>query len=233
MKTTPLLPAKFSLSEILYFFLYCIGSLFGLLALRGLLLRAIPALNAFQDLGAITLFFAYLFWIFGALVFFRRHDQYWGRYTVSTQFPGWLWTIVYPVLLWGSLIGILALLATLAGGSIPGITGDGTSIARLPQQGLGTFFLLLSAGLLAPIAEELIFRGILLPYFLRFTTAPLAISLSGLLFALAHMQSGTILTLWILGSAAGFLCYKSGNIWPAIIFHTVNNALAIFVDYTS
>jgi len=232
MMTPPrLAPASYPLPSLLLFGAACILGLLGVLAGRAGLVVLFPDLLRWPLLGALTLVIAYLLWIGGGAFMLRWHHRRWGEAPVHLAFPGVLWGLVIPLASWFLLIGALALLVQLAGGHIPGVSGEGTSLAALPQTPWATVLLIFSAGILAPIAEEMIFRGILLPGLLRWMAAPAALLLSSLLFALAHGQPGTLMTLWSVGIAAGYLTYRSGNLWPAVVFHLANNLAAILFDY--
>lgn len=83
-----------------------------------------------------------------------------------------------------------------------------------------------------PIVEELIFRGILLSALLeRGPRDPArrrwaAIIASSLIFGLIHIDPQLIGGTAVLGFAAAVLRMKSGSLWPAILLHQLNNALA-------
>jgi membrane protease YdiL (CAAX protease family) len=106
--------------------------------------------------------------------------------------------------------------------------------APLPQQPLALIVFLIVGGLIAPIAEELCFRGILYTYFRKwgvlcallvstsifvalhsFHGFPVAQITGGLVFALAYEISGKLLvpvTIHVLGNLAIFLL--SLPVWP-------------------
>ncbi|MBT2663128.1 CPBP family intramembrane metalloprotease [Bacillus sp. ISL-45] len=80
---------------------------------------------------------------------------------------------------------------------------------------------LLNAVLLTPIWEEMFFRGVLLFTLLKFTKPVLAISLSGVVFALFHPMY------WIVTLATGVLlsltAYKTKSLIPSFISHSLWN----------
>lgn len=81
--------------------------------------------------------------------------------------------------------------------------------------------------ILAPLAEEIIFRGVLFAGFLRRMPLLLAAVFSALLFALPHLPGGiAILPLvFVAGFILALLFYRTGSLWPPIIVHALNNAL--------
>jgi membrane protease YdiL (CAAX protease family) len=78
----------------------------------------------------------------------------------------------------------------------------------------------------APLAEEVFFRGFLYQAFRNsFGVLPGAL-LSGLLFGAIHLQFFKLVQLAILGVILALLFEKTRSLWPPIILHAVNNSLA-------
>jgi uncharacterized protein len=75
----------------------------------------------------------------------------------------------------------------------------------------------------APICEEILFRGTILPEQRRHETAAKAIVLNGLLFSVMHLNPMFLLSLAIIGAFLAHLTVKTGSIWPAIIGHFAIN----------
>ncbi|MCM3734266.1 CPBP family intramembrane metalloprotease [Bacillus cytotoxicus] len=98
---------------------------------------------------------------------------------------------------------------------------DALDFATLEQY---KFLLILAVGLLAPIKEELICRGILLRFFEeKFTFWPAAI-ISSLLFGIAHTYSvGVMVSAFVTGLFASLLYKQTNSIIPAILLHIMIN----------
>ena len=82
---------------------------------------------------------------------------------------------------------------------------------------------------LAPIAEELFFRGFLFSGLRgRLSLWPAAV-IAGLLFGGIHAVTGitTVIPLTALGIALCWLYEKTGSLWPCVIAHAFNNGLAL------
>lgn len=113
------------------------------------------------------------------------------------------------------------------------ISGDTSN----PQQGLadtamgGSFpaFLLLTVvgGLIVPLCEELLFRGVVFGWLRRWGFVMAAV-VSSLVFGLAHGLNVVLPAAIILGLLNAYVYEKSGSIWPAAVAHAVNNTL-VFV----
>lgn len=85
----------------------------------------------------------------------------------------------------------------------------------------------LSIGLLAPLAEELVFRGAILRSLLQWTSRPwIAIALSALFFAAAHMNPAQLPHAFLIGLLLGWLYYRTNSIIPGMVYHWVNNSVA-------
>ena len=85
--------------------------------------------------------------------------------------------------------------------------------------------LALTAVVLAPLFEETIFRGALLPV-LAARLGPLTgVLLSGLLFAMAHISVGELAPLTVLGVGLGLVRLRSGRLWPSVLMHGLWNAV--------
>ena len=85
--------------------------------------------------------------------------------------------------------------------------------------------------LLAPIAEELFFRGFVFAGLrTRWSLWPAAIT-SGLIFGSVHAPTGitTVVPLAVLGFALCWLYDRTGSLWPCVIAHMINNGLALAV----
>ncbi len=91
---------------------------------------------------------------------------------------------------------------------------------------------LLAAVLVAPICEEIFFRGFLLMGLRNNMPTWLAILLTSLVFAFAHLSPGSFVLLFILAIFLGILRVTTNSLWPGIILHALNNALGFIVVFT-
>lgn len=87
----------------------------------------------------------------------------------------------------------------------------------------------IAIGILAPIAEEMCFRGAILRKLL--TMFPrrqhwIAIAVSAVLFGLAHFNVPQFIHAFLIGLLLGWLYYRTDSIFPGIVFHWINNTVA-------
>ena len=98
-----------------------------------------------------------------------------------------------------------------------------------------TFGLIISlsgAVLFAPIAEEIIFRGLIQKHLLKKLHPRLAISISAILFALIHIEIiSRVLPAFLSGIFCGIIYYKTNKLIVCILFHSFYNLLAFFVGF--
>jgi membrane protease YdiL (CAAX protease family) len=86
---------------------------------------------------------------------------------------------------------------------------------------------------LAPISEEILFRGLLQRRLLLRWNAPVAITITGLVFALSHF-GGPERWLAVLpaGLWLGFVAWRADSIWPSMLCHSANNAAIVGAGFT-
>ena len=125
-------------------------------------------------------------------------------------------------LIWGGLIYVLDLeappqpLITLfaEGGNVFGMT-----------------LMALFAVVLAPISEELLFRGCLYRFLKSQTNISFAFLISGALFAIMHGNLATFVPLMIIGILLAYLYEQEGNILVPICFHACFNAFSLLMTF--
>lgn len=82
-------------------------------------------------------------------------------------------------------------------------------------------------GLLAPLSEELVFRGAILRELLKWKENPwIGIFISAMLFSLVHMNPVQMPHAFLVGILLGWLYYRTDSIIPGVTWHWVNNTIA-------
>lgn len=113
------------------------------------------------------------------------------------------------------------------GGSNPII-----SLALEAQDTLALAIFFFTASIAAPVFEEIIFRGFLLPSLTRYVPVWTSIVVSSLVFAIAHLSLSEVLPLTTLGMMLGFVYARSRNILAPMLLHSLWNGgtlLSLFV----
>jgi uncharacterized protein len=87
---------------------------------------------------------------------------------------------------------------------------------------LAIFFI--TASIAAPIFEEIMFRGFLLPSLTRYIPVWAAIVVSGFIFAIAHLSLSEVLPLATLGIILGVVYTRSRNLLAPMLLHSLWNS---------
>jgi membrane protease YdiL (CAAX protease family) len=94
--------------------------------------------------------------------------------------------------------------------------------------------LIFAAVVLAPVVEELVFRGLLLRSLARVMRAPWAILIQAFLFGLLHLNPeagianlGLVVILTGVGAVFGTAAHRLGRIGPTIIAHAIFNGVVL------
>lgn len=94
-----------------------------------------------------------------------------------------------------------------------------------------TFFSFLTVVLLAPLLEEVFFRGIIQEGLMQRRGPVVAILLTSLLFGFIHLNPWQFVTGFLLGLFVGWLYYLTRDLLLAIGFHLFNNLFVLLVEH--
>lgn len=110
-------------------------------------------------------------------------------------------------------------------------TENFSAIFLKDNTGSDLFINLFIVGVLAAIAEELFFRGILQKIILeRVHNIHLAILICSFLFSALHQEFYALFPRVLLGMLLGYAYVFSKSIWVPILIHFTNNATAVLLD---
>lgn len=90
---------------------------------------------------------------------------------------------------------------------------------------------LLATVIAAPLAEEVIFRGLIQSRLNRVMPGWLAVVVSALLFGLCHGQAVWMAYAFLLGLFFGWIALRSKSILPTVVAHMIFNAIGHFSVY--
>ena len=211
-----------------------LGAVLPSLALAALLSRAsrLVAPRLFFSDAAQTLVFQSYWYVFlvGALylvIVLRYHKPFWRSL-------GWTFPIPNAFLLLAAGPALAISLSAL--GVILRAPTDGSQIEILIKSRASLAAIILFGVVLAPIFEEMLFRGFLLPLLVRSAGPWLGISLTAVPFGLLHGAQShwawqPVLLIGIAGIAFGYVRYKTGSTTAAFLMHSAYNA-TMFLGYT-
>ena len=104
-------------------------------------------------------------------------------------------------------------------------------IADLLYQG-GIWFELLVVGIIGPVMEELLFRGLILKRLCDYTRPVFAIVISSLIFGAFHGNTLQFIYAFLFGLGLAFICNKFHTIWAPILAHCAGNITSILLTET-
>lgn len=97
--------------------------------------------------------------------------------------------------------------------------------SRLFDSDLGVWGGILRIVIIAPVVEELIFRGVIMSGFSRIYHPVFAIFFSALLFALFHLNPWQFPATFALGLILGWIRLRTGSVLACIAGHAIHNGL--------
>ena len=89
--------------------------------------------------------------------------------------------------------------------------------------------MMIATFVIAPIGEELFFRGVIMGYAKRYMPPAVAILFQGVLFGLYHGNIVQGIYACILGCLLGYVAYKSESLIPGMILHFSINLSVLFI----
>jgi uncharacterized protein len=105
--------------------------------------------------------------------------------------------------------------------------GGSNPLLQIVLEGKDATALLLffvTAAVAAPLFEEFLFRGFLLPSLTRYVPVWGAIAISGLVFGVAHLSLSEILPLTTLGIILGIVYVRTRNLLAPMLLHSLWNS---------
>mgnify|MGYP000750589167 CR=1 FL=1 len=128
-------------------------------------------------------------------------------------------TVPIILLFCGAMV-LLDDLAVLISHLLPMSQSDIDMFQRLMSGGVASFITLC---LIAPVIEEMLFRGIFLRSFLHQYSARQAIVFSSALFGIAHLNIYQGVPAFLVGLMIGWIYLRVRSLWPCIIAHMAFN----------
>lgn len=129
------------------------------------------------------------------------------------------------------LVGALGLwIETLIQGDITSLNVRENILSVGYDTWYGIVLMVIGVGVLAPIAEELFFRGLLYDWFRQKTGIVWGMLISSFLFGLAHYDSLAVVgSSFVMGLAMAYAFEKTRSLWIAIFMHVATNSGAVLL----
>ncbi|MEM9213066.1 MAG: type II CAAX endopeptidase family protein [Cyanobacteria bacterium P01_F01_bin.150] len=200
-----------------------IAQLGAMAGLGGGRITAISTLTIYSLMSIATLAVLYV-----SIKKYQPFEKNWFR--INLQEKWWLWGFSGYMVAIPLVIGVSVVNQAFwqgRGGSNPLLQ---TVLEEGDPFALGIFFF--TAAIAAPIFEEILFRGFILPSMTRYMSTWGAIALSSFIFAAAHLSVSEILPLMILGMVLGFVYTRTKNLLAPMMVHSLWNSatmLGLFV----
>lgn len=99
--------------------------------------------------------------------------------------------------------------------------------ANMPDTGMELLLALITVSIIAPLAEEMVFRGLLYRLVRRTWGIPHALTISALVFAIIHFQPWFMLGLAGVGLMLAFVYEATGSVLAAAVCHMVYNGFSL------
>lgn len=134
----------------------------------------------------------------------------------------------------GAWIGVSMPIVWAQSAVVPGQDAVSEALkSSLSLDGLPLVVVIAALAVVPAIAEELAFRGVVLGALLRRMSAPGAVLLQAVLFALLHGSMFRLLPTLVLGLLLGLLTLRTRTLWPAMAAHALNNGILVTLDRAS
>lgn len=176
-----------------------------------------------QNIGVLFLELIYLLPIVLIFAWRRIHWKYlgFGKFTLNVMGLG------CGLLIGGYIIIILhnALLYVF------GISAQGDQIFEILNQLESPVWFFITGAVIAPLVEEIFFRGFLFQGFRQKYGWLPAILLSSAIFGVAHLDPVSLIPTFVLGCVLAYVYHRSNSVWPGIIFHAAVNSFSLCAVY--
>ncbi|QQS17929.1 CPBP family intramembrane metalloprotease [Candidatus Saccharibacteria bacterium] len=163
----------------------------------------------------------------------RTHRKTWKHLGLISLRLADVWKAVQG---FGAYVVVYIVVASVVGALIPSLDVEQEQQIGFEAARSGIDLLLVFSGLvmLAPLAEEIVFRGYLFTSLRSKFSFLYATLITSTLFGAAHLQFGSgepLLWIAAIDTAvlSGVMCYmreKTGSLWPAIFIHAMKNMVA-------
>lgn len=138
-----------------------------------------------------------------------------------------LWPIAHEIFLLNQWLGLVTLNNTV-------FESARAELAR--WQGVSPILILIALGVAPAVCEELLFRGYVFGAMRNAMRPATAILFSGVLFGAFHVVTSVLaierfLPSAFLGMVLGWICWRTGSVFPGMVLHACHNGLLLLIAY--
>jgi membrane protease YdiL (CAAX protease family) len=112
-----------------------------------------------------------------------------------------------------------------------GVDTQGDELFKLFELIESPVWFFIVGAVLAPLVEEIFFRGFLFQGFRAKYGWVSAMLLSSAIFAVAHLDLASLIPTFILGNLLAYLYHRSNSVWPGVILHVLVNTFGLASVY--
>ena len=115
--------------------------------------------------------------------------------------------------------------------TIFGVDTQGDQIFQMFDQLETPAWLFVVGAIVAPIVEEIFFRGFLFQGFRQKYGWMPALFLSSAIFGAAHLDPVSLIPTFVLGCVLAVVYHRSNSVWPGILLHAAINSFSLCAVY--
>jgi len=235
-------PHKYSPTKRLLFVIGLPAWVFlGFMLAQAIILAAISGLQAmgvdfssinaiiFNTVGGVVIYALAIFLVVGVPWFVKKRPT--TREELGLQrLPQWMDFVWSPLGMFVYLVltTIVTAIATQALTFVDYSQTQETGFAEIATRPEHTLAFL-SLVVVAPIAEEVLFRGYLLGKLRKYAPLWLSILLTSVLFAVVHFQWNVGIDVFVLSIVLCLLRVYTGSLWAPILLHMIKNGVAFYL----
>jgi membrane protease YdiL (CAAX protease family) len=162
----------------------------------------------------------------------RKHGLSWAEVGLRPAESRWY---IRSVAVGGFMVPMVGLINYLIG-QIEGRPFENPQIYAIAPDGfswMGLILMIVMAGAVAPIAEEIAFRGVFFPWLRERIGLFAGVVLSAIAFAMVHGVVQLMPSLAVVGAVLAVLYHRCGSLYPVIVAHGVFNTIMIVALYSA
>ena len=150
--------------------------------------------------------------------------------TLGFRYTSWVHLLLAPVV-WLVTIVVGALLALPFERWLGAPKSNAVPLVQAARDPYATVVIVFTVVLLAPVCEELLFRGALFGWLRRHLPVALAAVLSAAVFAAAHRYAPALVLLFVAGLSTAIVYQRTGSTLNTFVIHATQNLVALAAVY--